>query len=503
MKKRNTKIALASLMAVSAIVPAAAASAEVGGDITRSGEVTLTPEKQAGGETAPSTPVPVEPEVKPAALKYLKYETVADGEYEVTIDFIDPDTGLGGYKDMERHIEKTAKLVVKEGKYSLQIKATKGSNSLITRYYITTADGQQIDLPSVSGSQDEYPHVINVPVDSINDITELSVWVYYETGGKVIIDKSYPFGIKVDKGQDLPQLYPTYVYKDGTNDKSTMQDTYLSSTSVVELNENGKYEVELTFPQGQYLEDFRFEGQTVALTESYTETVNGKENIIKIYNVEVDDISKIYSSDMIITVPFIPGYDNQEYKVQIQFGGKANPFTDAVKSFAYSNIVSLYNKGIFVEGKKFNPTDKLRRAHFALMMAKAFELEVPKTTKFTDIGSLNEPTQNAIKALNNYGIINGATDTTFNPNGNIKRYQAALMIDKMLEKQGIVANDGLTASFTDLSNMNERSKAAIAHLSSLDIINGKGNNKFDPTGDLTRQDMAIILDKTLKLIEKK
>lgn len=601
MKKRNTKIALASLMAVSAIVPAVAASAEVGGDITRSGEtapssdivnftidnervapylptsgklttrdgqsyisldiksedlelfkditvegksiitvvpnvgtfvavpinanldpvklnvtmitpmgdreveVTLTPEKSADSESEPSTPKPpttVEPVVKPAALKYLAYYNIPDGEYEVTFDAYNPETNDGNYTPITNQLNKEAKLVVENGKYFLEVseierKNEEGEIDTWIKEYQVLVDGEYVKAETVKGSLEEYPHVVRLPLTSLNDLTTAKLNVVVPSYN---MNHWYNFKIAIDKGQDLPQLYPTYVYQDGTNEKSIMQDTYLTSTSKVEITEDGKYEIELTFPVGQVMTEFVFNGQVATVADTYEETTDkGQVNTVKVYTVTVDDISKIYNATFDLNVP---GFYQAKHSAQIQFGGKANPFADAVKSYAYSNIVSLYNKGIFVEGAKFNPTNKLPRAHFALMMAKAFELEVPETTKFTDIGSQNEAIQNAIKALNNYGIISGSSDTTFNPNGTIKRYEAALMIDKMLEKQGIVANEGLTSSFTDLSSMNARSKAAIEHLSSLDIIKGKGNGKFDPTGELTRQDMAIILDKTLKLIEK-
>lgn len=480
---RATKMALASLLAVSATVPTLASAEQ---------------------PTQPSTPT--KPEAAPAPLKYLAYNEVLDGEYNVTFDAYNAKTNVGNYRPITGQLDKAAKLVVKDGKYFLEIseidrKNDAGETESWIKEYQVLVDGEYVTAETVEGALGEYPHVVSLPLESLNDLTTAKLHVVAESFN---MDTWYDFKIAINKGQNLPQLYPTYVYKDGTNEKSIMQDLYLSSTTKVEVTKDGKYEVDLMFPQGQYITGLEFDGQTVAVTESYEEkktTSNGNEviNTVKIYTVEVDDISEIYTATFDLDVP---GFYKTSHHAQIQFGGKQNPFKDAVKSYAYSNIVSLYSKGIFLENTSFNPTDELPRAHFALMMARAFELEVPETTVFTDISSRSEEEKTAIKALNNYGIINGATATTFNPNGNIKRYEAALMINRMLEKQGIKADEGLTSNFTDIASMSSDSKAAITHLASLGIINGKGNNKFDPSGQLTRQEMAKILDNTLKLIEK-
>ena len=474
--------------------------AAIGRDVAA--DFTLTPVK-SGTEQPTQPTTPAKPEAAPAPLKYVAYNEVPDGEYKVSFDAYSAKTGEGNYTSITRHLEDEAILVVKEGKYFLQIQATEASNSMIAEYYVKS-EGEFVKLEALTGSTEQYPHAVQIPLKSLNEITDAKLLVVAkDEEGKVIHQMPYEFGIAIDKGQALPQIMPTYVYKDGETSLSTMHDKYLTASSNVELNKDGKYEVDLTFPEGQHIVGFEFDGKTVA---NPVNTNDEKGNIVSVYTVTVDDISKIYTATVDLHVKSVIAGKPFEYKsvydVQVQFGGKQNPFNDVVNSYAYSNIINLYNKGIFLKDKSFNPTNELPRAHFALMMARAFELEVPETTVFTDIASRSEEERNAVKALNNYGIINGATATTFNPEGKIKRYEAALMINRMLEKQGIKAEEGLTSNFTDLASMTSDAKEAIAHLASLSIVNGKGNNKFDPSGQLTRQEMAIILDKTLKLIEK-
>lgn len=463
-----------------------------------SNEEVVTDEEETNEEVVTDEETNTDVNQAVAPLKYeIGYGDILDGEYEVEVDFIDLDTGEGGYRAMAAHLETTATLVVEDGEYYLDIQAKEGSNPLITDYYLLE---DEETLESIQGSQEEYPHTVRVPLTDLNNYTEMAVHVYAETP-MMTIDKPYEFGIVVKPGQALTEAVETYVYKDGSNELSVMNGQYLSATSNVTLTEEGKYSVDLTFPQNQHVVEFIFAGETVAATSTEKDEAG---NEIGIYTVEVEDLTNIYNATVDLHVKAEIGGKPFEYKeaydVQIQFGGEKNPFGDITKSWAYSNVVSLYNKGIFKAADQFNPRNNLERGHFALMLARAFELDVPETTTFTDLRKDVEE-QNAIKALNAYGIINGKTGTTFAPSDKILRYEAALMIDRLLKKYNINVEDK-GASFTDISTQSAEAKAAITKLAYLEIINGKGEGKFDPKGTLTREEMAKILDNALKLIEK-
>lgn len=472
-------------------------------------DVTLTPVEFTEAETGTDeegtdeeTDEDSEDSSDVAPLKYLtgEYGVIADGEYEgVEIDFVNLETEETGWDAMARHLQPTATLVVEDGEYFLDIQATEDSNSMIINYYLL--DDPETTLESIEGSKDEYPHTVRVPLVDINGYTEMAVHVYAEIPGMPEpMDKPYPFGIMVKPGQALTELIDTYVYKDKSNELSIMNGKYLSDVSTVTLTEDGNYSIDVIFPQNQYVVDFIFDGKTVAAS-STGEDENGNE--VGIYTVEVEDLSKIYTATVDLNVQAGPVNYQEKYDVQIQFGGEKNPFGDIAKNWdwAYSHVVSLYNKGIFKAADKFNPGNNLERGHFALMLARAFDLEAPANTPFTDLRSDVEE-QTAIKALNNYGIINGKSATTFAPADKILRYEAALMINRLLNKYDIEVNGENLRGFNDIDKVSNEANEAIVNLASLDIIGGKGDGKFDPNGTLTRAEMAKILDNALKLIEK-
>lgn len=112
-------------------------------------------------------------------------------------------------------------------------------------------------------------------------------------------------------------------------------------------------------------------------------------------------------------------------------------------------------------------------------------------TLFPDITNY----RNEIVFLADRGVINGYPNGNFGPNDSIKRLQAVQMIIREL---GIRTGDAPNPKFKDVHpgsyGYNEIAKAA-----QLGIISGKSDGTFDPFGQLTRGQMAIILVNAYKL----
>lgn len=449
---------------------------------------TLTPDatsiKEAGEEkpTQPSTP----------------YGKIADGKYKVTFDAYNQKTGEGNYAAITRQLNEEATLVVENGKYFLEISGTEQSNGMIAEYQVLVGD-KYVKAETVSGSLTKYPHVVRLPLTSLNDLTSAKLHVVAGTH-----DQWYDFKIAVDKGLDLPEkednaseseTLSAYVYQDGSNELSIMHGRYLADKVEVTATETG-YEVDVTFPEGQHLNNFTVEGATVA---KKSEEVVGS-NTVKVYTVSVDDLSKIYTATVDLSVRFGDFAYDEKYNVQLQFGGEKNPFTDIQKLANYGAIVSLYSYGIFKESEKFNPYNTTTRYQFSLMLFRALELEVPETTNFKDIESLNdEEALSAIKALNNYGVINGVNKETFAPYNKITRAQTAKMIYRLLEKEGYKPAADAKMPFSDVPANDEELNEAAAQLNALGIMTGSAG-KLNPGAPLTRDQMAKVLNNALEVL---
>ena len=467
----------------------------------------LTPNKDSitGGEESAK---PTEP-TKPAEEKLFKvgktFESVADGTYDVKWDAYKEN--VGNYTAITGQLSPDAKLVVKDGNYSVEISTVAKSNHFIKTI---TVEGNEAKVLSGTAKEGDV-RVLSFEIDSISDLH--SAKIDLDAAGRAM---SHDFNFAIETADlNLPAVeeaevkptapeatkMPVTAYKDGTQELSIMHNKYLDDEVTVTATEGG-YDVELTFPEGQHLLDFTVEGATVALKSE--EKVG--ENTVKIYTLAVKDLEEIYkaTADLKVVLNGEVLYETK-HDFQIQFGEKeaapapsAVPFTDIANHADYDAIVNLYNKGIFKAADKFNPASNLTRAQFALMLNRALDLDTHVTTNFSDISNFDEETQKAISALNGYDIINGTTATTFAPGQDITRKQAALMIYRLLEKNGYEATDA-TANFSDLPKDAESVKA-ITELSNLGIISGF-EGKFSPENKLTRAQMAKVLNNALTAVE--
>ena len=112
------------------------------------------------------------------------------------------------------------------------------------------------------------------------------------------------------------------------------------------------------------------------------------------------------------------------------------------------------------------------------------------TADFTDAADIEYV--EAVEVLRAAGIIDGQPDGSFEPNGNVTREQAAKLIATVLlgDKAEKLATD--VAPFADVA-ADRWSAGYIAYGVEKGILAGVGDNKFDPTGDVTALQLAKML----------
>lgn len=99
------------------------------------------------------------------------------------------------------------------------------------------------------------------------------------------------------------------------------------------------------------------------------------------------------------------------------------------------------------------------------------------------------------------GIINGKTATTYEPNGNITRGEfAKILATATLSEDQLNANYNGAAAFND---SNTWAKKYINWASAVGVVNGTGNGNYSPNAQITRQDMAVMIDRYAKSVRNK
>ncbi len=116
---------------------------------------------------------------------------------------------------------------------------------------------------------------------------------------------------------------------------------------------------------------------------------------------------------------------------------------------------------------------------------------------FTDIGSLDQETQDAIDCIAFHDITKGTSATTYSPNDDVNRWQMALFLTRKLTTAGVTLPSGASQGFTDIGSLDAATQTAINQLAQLDITKGTTATTFDPTGIVNRWQMALFITRQL------
>ena len=177
-------------------------------------------------------------------------------------------------------------------------------------------------------------------------------------------------------------------------------------------------------------------------------------------------------------------------------------FEDVAKHWAKKEIEALATKNIIL-GKTdelFAPEAKLTRAEFAVLVARALELEEKAYEgKFSDVSTNKEWAYAGIEAAARAGIINGMVDGSFNPDAEITREEIAAIIVRAVKHENASLLNGLDTSkvFKDAKTISTFAKESVQQAVALGIVNGRGGNVFEPQVDATRAEAAVMLYRAL------
>lgn len=178
------------------------------------------------------------------------------------------------------------------------------------------------------------------------------------------------------------------------------------------------------------------------------------------------------------------------------------PFTDIKKGSETEGYVrDLYYRDLSqgTSATTYSPNANLSRAQAASFIARALKLEAKGNVVFSDIASLEEATLKEITALAEAGIVKGQNGK-FDPTAKVTRSQLALMFARAYELQNN-AKTGLTTDFSDIAAYNAETKNAIALVKELGIASGS-NGKFMPGNNATRVHMAKMLSNYTPFIKE-
>lgn len=190
-------------------------------------------------------------------------------------------------------------------------------------------------------------------------------------------------------------------------------------------------------------------------------------------------------------------------KTSVYFPGKT--FSDITEHQNKPAIEALAERNI-INGKSenlFEPNSTMTRAEFAAVTVRSLGLSANNSTRFTDVTS-NDWFYDSVNTAHFYGIVNGISDTEFNPDGTVTREEAAVMIVRAAKLCGndtyvqIFAARDTLAAFIDYVSASDWAITSLAFCYDKQILSDDVT-EINPKESVTRAEIAQMIYNMLLL----
>ncbi|TDL61412.1 S-layer homology domain-containing protein [Paenibacillus amylolyticus] len=152
----------------------------------------------------------------------------------------------------------------------------------------------------------------------------------------------------------------------------------------------------------------------------------------------------------------------------------------------------------------YNPNTDMTRAEFAAIMMKGLGLNpVDGKAPFADVDA-PDWYNSAVLTAYEYKLIEGFEDGNFRPQEKITREQAMVILSKAMaitglqEKLATKDSDEMLKPYTVAIAVSEWAKAAVAASIEAGVISGRGAHELASKANITRAEVAAIVQRILK-----
>lgn len=180
-------------------------------------------------------------------------------------------------------------------------------------------------------------------------------------------------------------------------------------------------------------------------------------------------------------------------------------FRDVPKAhWAYANITALYHEGL-INGRTettFEPDENITRAEFVKLIVEVMELQAMTTNSVFEDVPENIWSYKYIMTAYENGVASGY-GSEFRPDENITRQEMAVMIMNALEKKvSDVAETEAVSMIADEDEISDWAKDAVHKAYNAGILSGMEGNIFAPQQNLTRAESATVIKRFYDTVRK-
>jgi len=167
----------------------------------------------------------------------------------------------------------------------------------------------------------------------------------------------------------------------------------------------------------------------------------------------------------------------------------------------YNAVQYVFENKLFngTSNTTFSPNGTMTRAMMVTVLYRMSDSPVSGTNTFTDVPVGTWYTDAVSWAAANK-VVEGIGNNLFNPDADITREQMSTILYRYINYADIELDlTRLNSTFADSGNISTWAKNAVNYMYAAEIINGKGNNTFEPQGNATRAEVAQLF---MNFIEK-
>lgn len=181
----------------------------------------------------------------------------------------------------------------------------------------------------------------------------------------------------------------------------------------------------------------------------------------------------------------------------------APTFTDTTGHWAKDDIDFVASRGLLggTSTTTFSPNTGLTRGMFVTALWRlAGTPQAGEGSAFTDVPT-DSYYADAVKWASELGINSGTSATTFSPDKNITRQElATLMVNYAKAMKYTLPKTREAITFADNANIGSWAVEAVRAMQMAGVMNSKNDNKFDPTGTVTRAEVAVTIHRYVDLV---
>lgn len=281
------------------------------------------------------------------------------------------------------------------------------------------------------------------------------------------------------------KYYTSYLYTDSTSEFYGDAVFWYNNTAYIALQDLSKiYNISITYDNNKIFIQKEYSQQ-----ESYIQELKKSINLKSYIDENCVDYLRMKNRDPEKTFDNIIDDVNTEVSNDI-----------GCSNWALKDINRVSEKNILPTEMRNAYTENINRYEFSIIAYNLLKMNENISYQYESQSYFNDIDSVEINFLLNTGIINGKSETQFAPYDELSREEAAAILSRMADYLDISADIDNSFKYGDDDNISDWAKEAVYKTTALGIMNGVGNNTFEPQKEYTKEQAIVTIMRLYDII---